>query len=224
MRRSARTITAKTIVNTISTRALPQPFPAPIPALRRPHVAGVRARRGTTAAGPRQAEPPRPRSSRARRSARGRAPRPRRGRGSPGASRRRAARAEHERDTASGRVGDPDLRQEAERRVAVLVEDPPQLEQRPQVVVEAGEGEDEEQRRTGHDRGDAALARRPDAASQIPSGQRKNLIAAARPTASRGATARRGTATRAPTSRHRNGVRCETRISPMTEGHIAKAP
>ena len=37
--RSPRTMTAKTIVNTISTRALPQPFPAPMPALRRPQVA-----------------------------------------------------------------------------------------------------------------------------------------------------------------------------------------
>ncbi len=80
-------------------------------------------------------------------------------RSSPGASKREEHRGPgHEHDDARERLRAPGAAQEAEEGVAVLVERAPELEQRADVVVEAGEREHEEQRRRREDRATSARA------------------------------------------------------------------
>ena len=141
------------------------------------------------------------RSSRARRSARARARPRRRARGSPGASRRRAATRAERRTSRCGAT--PRTHRAAtrkpERRVAVLVERLARARSstagsRARLVN--GRTRRSEAPATAAAR--TARGARPIAASQTPSGQRKNLIAPARPTASPGREAHgRGSATRA---------------------------
>ena len=119
-----------------------------------------------------------------------------------------------------------DLHEEAERGIAVLVERVAELEQRAEVVVQSREREDEEKRgRRRPRRRRASPGPCPIAASQTPSGQRKNFTAPARPIGEpRREARRRGSARRARRAGRGTVSGATTRISPITGGHSANAP